>query len=334
MIKVFCHTQQDGQSYHRMEVPFNNIHKPLESKGIKLSLQTGLNNISEFDAFVLSRCPHQDFMDDLKMCKRMKKKIIWEIDDDIYNLPTWNPAHKQFDAGALDRCNWMRDNADHIIASTHYLKKIIDRPNTIVLPNLLDTSLWNHPRYVHKGLRIVFQGSAFHQEDLMMIAPIVEEIIKIPDVMVIFFGDMPENMIQWVRIWGQPFAEMAPKDVYNGKVGFVRPVIIQDFPKTLCAISPDIGICPLVDEQFAYSKSNLKYLEYTMAGAVTLAQDLPPYNHNKCWLTKDWLKDLTTLCTHPNLTGLKEVARKEVIDNYTWQKQKHIWISAFEKMLL
>tara|TARA_R110002167_G_scaffold153010_10_gene347146 strand:+ start:62 stop:391 length:330 start_codon:yes stop_codon:yes gene_type:complete len=39
----------------------------------------------------------------------------------------------------------------------------------------------------------------------------------------------------------------------------------------------DIGICPLIDNLFNRSKSNLKWLQYSALGAATVASDLDPY---------------------------------------------------------
>jgi len=77
-------------------------------------------------------------------------------------------------------------------------------------------------------------------------------------------------------------------------VGQAFPYITKDIPKDRLEISPwircdghgfrmacidgDIGICPLVDNEFNANKSCLKWYEYSALGMATVASNVPPYS--------------------------------------------------------
>jgi glycosyltransferase involved in cell wall biosynthesis len=52
---------------------------------------------------------------------------------------------------------------------------------------------------------------------------------------------------------------------------------INDYMRILSSFSPHVGIVPLHKNTFNVSKSNLKFLEYTAVGAITIASDIRPY---------------------------------------------------------
>ena len=47
---------------------------------------------------------------------------------------------------------------------------------------------------------------------------------------------------------------------------------------TVCDLALDMGIAPLVDDPFNQHKSCIKYYEYAMSGAITVASHVLPYS--------------------------------------------------------
>lgn len=350
-MKVLFHTTQDGQAFHRVHTPAKFITESLKAKGIELVVATGFNSVDEYDAFIIQRLPTPAFMPILKEIKEKRKKFIWSTDDDLWNLPKNNPASKVYDRDAIERVDYCFWAANHVISSTIHLKHVMmnryldweDKKKRvelpiIVLPNLIDLDCWNDSRTPHHKTRICFAGSAYHNDDLNMIAPVIEQIIRSNDVVAVFFGDAPDTMIYWKRVVGDVIAEMQPLEKYNDKLHIVKPVHIHLFPKALMALSPDISICPLTNAEFNESKSNLKYLEYSMSGSATIAQKSKPYANSKCLKAsnnKEWLEHLTYLIKNPNERLLLSIqAKNDVIENYSWQNKAQLWIDAFTTMLI
>jgi len=48
--------------------------------------------------------------------------------------------------------------------------------------------------------------------------------------------------------------------------------------KKVCELGLDIGIAPLVEDQFNQHKSCIKYYEYALSGAITVASRVLPYS--------------------------------------------------------
>jgi len=55
-------------------------------------------------------------------------------------------------------------------------------------------------------------------------------------------------------------------------------VPIQQHPQKVCELGLDVGIAPLLDDPFNRYKSCIKYYEYALSGAVTLASHVLPYS--------------------------------------------------------
>jgi hypothetical protein len=59
---------------------------------------------------------------------------------------------------------------------------------------------------------------------------------------------------------------------------FSPMVPIDQHPRKVCDLALDIGIAPLLDSQFNRNKSCIKYYEYALAGAITVASHVLPYS--------------------------------------------------------
>jgi len=55
----------------------------------------------------------------------------------------------------------------------------------------------------------------------------------------------------------------------------VTGVNVERFPVTLKALQIDLGLAPLADEAFNACKSGIKFYEYSLAGAATIASAFP-----------------------------------------------------------
>ncbi|MDP8988980.1 MAG: hypothetical protein M3N41_02715, partial [Acidobacteriota bacterium] len=55
-------------------------------------------------------------------------------------------------------------------------------------------------------------------------------------------------------------------------------VPLEQHPQKVCDLKLDVGIAPLLDDPFNRHKSCIKYYEYAMSGAVTLASRVLPYS--------------------------------------------------------
>jgi glycosyltransferase involved in cell wall biosynthesis len=101
---------------------------------------------------------------------------------------------------------------------------------------------------------------------------------------------------------------------------------------------------PLDDCTFNYSKSNLKYLEMSMAGAACITTDLPPY---ECVINKEtgikvkpkdsqgWFDALDELIQNRDYRlKLNENARLQIHTKYSWHScSRQLWLQAYLDLL-
>jgi hypothetical protein len=122
-------------------------------------------------------------------------------------------------------------------------------------------------------------------------------------------------------------------------VGFTRG--LEKFANALTATHADIGIAPLLGDEFDSGKSELHWLEFTMIGAATLASEMRgggPYNMIRHGVDgmlahgrQDWYDGLKRLIREPNLRAdIVAGARERVLAEYDYHNRALEWLSAFE----
>ncbi len=288
---------------------------------------------ADVDVFVFRRLLKPYLTQFIEWAVKNGRKVVIDLDDDIWHIPKWNPAHTTYDQAALDLINYSLDLATHITVSTPTLAEVVGRPEkTTVLRNLVTAYSWPavKPR-ANKPLRILWAGSGYHEKDIDLLVPVVERLAPELDAQFLFWGDIPEKLSQFARIRGAGgLGRLVPHHRFEGKVGIIDPVEYTAYIETLTAIAPDIALIPLTDEQFNHSKSNLKWLEMSMAGAAVVAADLPPY---RC-IEPDvdgvlvapadvdgWCEAIRELVESAELRGLLAAnARDRVIAEYNWYR--------------
>ncbi len=199
-----------------------------------------------------------------------------------------------------------------IIVSTPHLARLYGdyNDNVVICPNSIDPADWEYDRPIDDGiLRIVYSGSPSHTVDAPQIKKAFKWAARQPNVQVYLQGfDMP---------WG--FVE---KDPWTKNLQTHRESLFQF----------DVGVCPIVDTPFSRSKSDVKALEYAMAGVMPLVSRTEPY--------RPWFR-MKDLVVEPNenawIDKLKWVVKNrdevkhlaEIAKNYTLGArtiQDNIWL--------
>jgi hypothetical protein len=96
-----------------------------------------------------------------------------------------------------------------------------------------------------------------------------------------------QELYDFLRVrWGNKFFEGAlgrPIKRFMEKLAGVRyefhPMVpLHEHSAKVCDLALDIGIAPLTDDPFNHHKSCIKYYEYAMSGAMTVASNVLPYS--------------------------------------------------------
>lgn len=147
---------------------------------------------------------------------------------------------------------------DGLIVSTEYLADVYSdyHDEIFVCPNSIDPSDWRYEREPHDTFRIVYYGSPSH----LMDAPLVTKALK------------------WAA--RQPNVEVFTVGFVNRSWSFKHEAVpwandMHEARKKL--FSFDLGLAPLKSNPWADGKSDVKVLEYAMAGVLPLMSRAEPY---------------------------------------------------------
>lgn len=294
----------------------------------------------------------------LDKIKAKKKKIVYEIDDDLFVVPPVNPAHIVYKKNTLPRKNaiLLLKEADLVIVSTNYLKKRYSKynKNVIVCPNAIERERYYFFRKKeHQKLRIGWTGSVTHYDDLLLIINVIKDLQERYDFDFIIqgitskpfesdlyiyqfyrkFGFNPNLNIFYdkaIEFW-KKFTQLKNKE----HIPFYVPEI---YPLILRKMDLDIGLCPLIDTSFNRAKSCIKFYEYASVGTVTLASDVLPYKEEVNYRAKnnykDWKKKLERLIVDEKFREkiLKE-QQEFVFKNRDIKVVANQWEKAFKSLI-
>jgi len=322
----------NGVKYYRLMIP----GKKLEERGhnVKFNVSLGAHtsdgkfaiigdDIEWADVIVFPRyfmASPNLVVGVMEYAKKLKKRIVYETDDYLFEIPEHNPVAELINlesSQALIR--YLMKNATVKTVTTRRLQELIGGD---LCPNSLDLREWEGIENQNNDpdtLRIGWSGGHTHRKDLEMIADILAELKKKYRFEVHLLGYDPN---------------IPHTQLYYKTSKFVN---VLDYNKTLADKGFDIGIAPLVDDEFNQYKSNIKWLEYSMLGIPTVATALPPYEDIEDGVTGFLAKDVQEFKDKLELL-IKDAklrkkigaqAKKYVIENYDIDKTIVNWEKAF-----
>lgn len=172
------------------------------------------------------------------------------------------------------------DIADGVIVTTEALAKAYRKanPNVYVCPNQVDPADWRDPVVSRAKVRellgidpdafvVGWFGSAYHVLDQKLVRRALEWASRQDGVEVLLMG-----------VWAG--VDQSRPGVVERNWDFPRKQIgwSNDLPVYFEAMSAlDVGLAPIVGSYWARGKSDVKALEYSMAGALPIVSDQPPY---------------------------------------------------------
>jgi len=259
----------------------------------------------------------------LEMIKHLKKsdpsrKILYEVDDDLLNIPDWNFAH-DFYASKRPFIEKIIGVCDGVVCSTEELKKVLSpyNDNIGVSPNCLPKFIWGEPvpkPETEGKTRIMYAGSHNHfdqKSDRGDFDSILIEYVK-----------KTADDFQWIFVGGMPQSLKGDERIINH---FWRPVI--EYPSFLKSLKPDIFLAPLDDNQFNASKSNIKALEAAALGIPLIASNREPYR-NMCYTASTapyFIEILDNLARVDNgfRNSIWKIQYDAIKDQLFWENNEH-----------
>lgn len=332
--------------------------------GKLLGTPRAVTTMLESDIIVFHRPASEEWFKFIKICQKHGKIIVCDYDDDPFNTHPMNPYYQYIGTEEVEyvwsdgtkEMLWSKNPMEHggrflnieqnirrrdlfrasfraadlVTTTTDYLADKLKsiNPNTVVLPNLMDMSAYPDIECVKKEIRIGWQGGYSHYEDLWIIKDAIKDILrKYNNVKFVFCGDM--------RFYG------LFRDVPIDRVECHSWVKMEAYPYKLATMNLDIGLCPLVDNEFNKNKSAIKYFEYSMCKSATIASHMLPYSpvitDGKDGLLSDengWFNAMERLILDKQLRiDIGHNAYENIKENHNADKKAHLWLDAYDKLM-
>lgn len=265
------------------------------------------------------------------------KVVIADYDDLVYSCSPFNPAYKTLglrdvkvkDVDGNEHWLWqdgvkgfsIKDNycryraqqdlfkiIDGVSVTTELLESeyLKDTPQldgkTVVLPNSIDFDLFKpFPKKPSDRIRIGWFASSSHLNEVWLVKDTFKKLYERygKNILFVQLGDVIELR----------------KTFKEDEMEFHPFVDLSVYPLKAAALNLDIGICPLVDDEFNRHKSQLKWSEYAALRIPSVCSALPPYECIEEGRTGYLAKDAGEFADKLSLLIENEKLRREIADN-------------------
>ena|ERR1700761_1328655 len=332
----------DACALWRMFMPHLNIPNSrfLFTEGIPR-----INEMAECDTLVVQRLMMEGNEKFLNIARKFGFKIIYDLDDNVWNMPNANPAKAFFkQPGAIEGLRHCSEWADAITVSTRELKREVERHMdyrinkhtkkhipVIHIDNAVDLRIFHAPLIPRDEDKVVigWGGSNTHLGDVADVWRLLPRLLeKYPNVFLEFAGQDP------------------PQEIRNHERVTIRPWChISEYANRLATWKWDIMLAPLEEHKFNESKSCIKMIEAGCIEAVCLAQDIAPYQYFAskskglewclCYIDSHWEKKLSKLIEDKSFRqDMGKQMRQNVEDNFNITRTRDQWLELQSSVLL
>jgi hypothetical protein len=287
-MNIFLLTETESGCYKwRGAVPA----KYLTRRGHTVQIFSGNPSAHEApDVMMFFRAHFVEAIKLVQFCKKGGIRVVFDTDDALDLVPRENVNYASLQP-RLPVYDFMLRAADVVTTTTETLAAYLRRwnRNVVVLPNSVDPEEWEQ-QPPHQGVRVGWTGSATHFEDLAIALDVVRELQRKHGFTFVLQGicnhptleEFSQILsVQWSKAqWATPLGKAIRR--FLDKLAEIRYEFYPNVPVTeharkVCELTLDIGIAPLSDDRFNTYKSCIKYYEYAMSGAVTIASHVLPY---------------------------------------------------------
>jgi glycosyltransferase involved in cell wall biosynthesis len=312
--------QENGGGYYRMHLPLAELarhgHKTITAPA-RTDVQVDRDAVDVIVGQMIGHVPGW------WRRLRMSAPLVYELDDDPFEVETHNPVYAAYAAPVTRDClAHCIEVSDLVTVSTEPLAERMRKhnPNVAVVQNRIDEHLLALERPRRDKVTIGWAGGASHLEDIRICAHGLRKTLDRFDVEAHFIGaDFTPLIRRSVR--HTPWCEKTV-DYYQ----------LIDF---------DIGLAPLRPTVFAETKSHIKALEYAALGIPVVASDSAPYRDFVIdgvtgWIVRrdhEWASRLRDLVNDEAMRAEMGLKAKELAAEWTIQKGYQDWEAAYKSIL-
>lgn len=328
-MKIFyAKADRGGCGWYRCELPAKYLK--LQGHNTQCRMSADMNDpfVISADIIVLQRQTSPKIKEWVLEARKRGQKVIYELDDTIWDIPFGSPARDTWTPEAVRNSEQVMLSCDAITTTTEHMQlKLTSKIKSVpvhVIPNYIEEPTVVRPEYSENIVTIGWAGSSSHimiDFERSFIDAMVEIKTKYQDKLkIIFFGDMPVSMVGYAEY-----------------TKFVTP---DKYLNTLQELNFDIGVAPVnLEHEQNKCRSNLKFLEYSICGAVTVASPIISYRNLPLSLVKknrwvEWVKYLSGYIENKDKRLHDTSIAKEFVTNNYLIKDKIKFVEKIYKNIL
>lgn len=269
----------------------------------------------------------------LGACSYYHKPLLVDFDDNIFTTDGLAPDKYTYtkENEKLHYVETLLRECTAITVSVPSLVTVYEKYGSVhILPNMVDMADWKLQKRTHDRATIGWAGSVSHIKDHAVLSEVYNGVIREnPDVVFSFMGQTTPEQLKVLprRNW-----EIKPaSDTW------------ERYPRLLAEAGYDVGLAPLTQSQFNYSRSLAKWFEYTMTGIPTIASEWGPYTELRdgqdallVQTPKGWVEAINYLLKNKHeRTNLITTARQRIADEFStnilaprWSEVLHSYIGS------
>ena len=328
---IFVKGDKSGCGYWRMILPASYIDNDYMVD--VTNVEVLYEYLLEYDVIVLQRTLNWESLYVIKKLQKLGKKVVYDIDDNLFELPDHNPSKKKYDIDALRAVSTIISTVDRVTVTTQRLKqkliKFIGKEITdkiFIIPNAINMSKYPERSFdKEEPFRIVWSGSATHEVDFMQCLKGLDDFMKNhkdDDVRIFFFGFCPICV-----------KEILNQEHWQKRIEYVKFQDVETYFELIGEVKADVAIIPLALDDFNIAKSNIKWIEFSMASIPCVISKVPPYsdsiNDNEAILVErdGWLgalEDKFATREDEKWTQYVSNSRKKINEYYNIENKKVI----------
>ena len=324
--KIMCYkSDRSGCWLERIHIPFAELAKRhQDTYHISVSGMMQSTDLDKFDLAIFQRQYYTEVFKNMMIMKRYGTKVVYEIDDDVFSVPEWNPAHTTYGKQAVkDNVKAFLGAVDACFVTSEDLKSVYQEycPKVYVLPNSIDFTLFRPVESREPNPVVLWQGSNTHEKDVMIVKKALHKLSK--------RGDC------FIKLWS---FDVGLKQNWQN-IPFVH---LEDFYTVLTLMNASIGLAPLHPNKFNKGKSNLKVLEYWAQRIAVVASNFGPYadtvTHEENGLlvssVDEWYDAIVYLLENPDVRDkLINNGYNKCREEYDIKNNYVLWKNAIDEIL-
>lgn len=274
VVNIFTPHPQDGTSFYRAWGVFNQIAKrenlPVVFSGSNIDQWS---DVGRYQLVYMHRTHNDSHLRYIQTARRLSIPVWTDWDDDLINVPKYNPAAKIYENNVLAD---IISHSDVVSVTTKAMADNYTAPQANVIENFIPLEVKYLEPVKKDKFRIFWRGSNTHDTDFYVHKMNLYKFIKDKtDVEFICMGDIPVNVIYDLQ-------KLCPVKKINAAEILLYLHFLQ---KENIA---DIVFVPLEDNPFNRAKSDCAVRECLLNGILSVT---PEWNNSSVYAYTDNLQE-------------------------------------------